>query len=407
MVLPRIWLAGGVRDLLLGREPKDFDIATNARPEQVRKLFRNCRLIGRRFRLAHVHFGYEIIEVATFRSSEVGNHDEQRHAHNGQILRDNVYGSLDEDVWRRDFTVNALYYNIADFSVVDFTNGIEDIKHGVIRIIGDAEQRYREDPVRMLRAVRFASKLGFRLETTTGQAIHELNHLLQNVSPARLFDEVIKLFHHGMAFMTFKLLRQYQLLNWLFPQLEQLLAVEDEASSTCQFINQALQNTDRRIVEGKPVIPAFLLAVFLWKPMQAKAAKLQQQHAMKAFPALELASTQVISQQLRHTSIPKRIINTIREIWDLQYRLNYRHGKKAFLQLNHPRFRAAYDFLLIRASAGENVQELADWWRDFSHGGDQQRHHLVDQLKRRQKSTRQRRSKNVSHRTSGSSNTES
>ncbi|MGH8513167.1 MAG: polynucleotide adenylyltransferase PcnB, partial [Gammaproteobacteria bacterium] len=260
-------VGGSVRDLLLGREPKDFDVATDALPEQVRELFRNCRLIGRRFRLAHVHFGRDIIEVATFRGADAAEEDGRVLTEDGRILRDNVYGNIDNDAWRRDFTVNALYYNIEDFSVVDYVGGMDDIKAGQIRVVGNTQQRFREDPVRMLRAVRFAVKLGFSIHPQTATPIFELAPLLSEIPPARLFEEILKLFLGGCAVQTFEQLRHYGLFGQLFPQVEACLS-EEEGGFPHMFLARALQNTDRRIAEGKPVTPAFLISALLWDPMR-------------------------------------------------------------------------------------------------------------------------------------------
>ena len=257
--------------MLLGREPKDFDVATNATPEQIRSVFRNCRLIGRRFLIAHVFYHQDIIEVTTFR----GHHDVEdgdNLTDEGRILRDNVYGTLEEDAWRRDFTVNALYYNIEDFSIIDYTGGVEDLKAGVLRLIGDPETRFREDPVRMLRAVRFSAKLGLKIDPETEKKIFELGYLLGDISSSRLFEEVLKMFHAGYALQTFEMLRHYGLFAHLFPQTEKSLACEDEAVHfPHMLLVNALKSTDQRVAEGKPVNPAFLIAALLWDPMLQKS----------------------------------------------------------------------------------------------------------------------------------------
>ena len=355
-------VGGGVRDLLLGREPKDFDIATDAHPDEVRSLFRNCRLIGRRFRLAHVRFGSEIIEVATFRAPHDGAEDESAGelSDEGRILRDNVYGSFEQDAWRRDFTINALYYNIRDFSVVDHTGAMADIAEGRMRLIGDPQVRYREDPVRMLRAVRFAAKLGFRIDPASEEPIFELADLLSDIAPARLFDEVLKLLHGGVALETFEQLRRYGLFRPLFPLTERALA-QEEQGYPMTFIARALENTDRRIAEGKPVTPAFLFAVLLWEPVRLRAAALMTE-GMGEIPALQVAAAEVTSEQLRHVAIPKRFSLPMREIWALQPRFEQRRGKRVERLLAHPRFRAAYDFMCLRAEVGEGDPELCEWW---------------------------------------------
>jgi len=387
-------VGGGVRDLLLGREPKDFDIATDASPDEVRSLFRNCRLIGRRFRLAHIMFGREIIEVATFRaqagddSAEDGGIEVEE---SGRLLRDNVFGTLEEDAWRRDFTINALYYNIEDFSVADYTNGMADIEAGLLRIIGEPEQRFREDPVRMLRAVRFAAKIGFRIDEASETKVFELGHLLDDIPAARLFDEVLKLFFGGCALQTFELLRHYNLFQYLFPQTEDELA-EEENHFPHTMLMRALQNTDDRIAQGKPVTPAFLYAALLWEPVRQEWL-LRQEEGVPEQPALTQAAQEVISLQLECTSLPRRFSTPMQEIWAMQPRLAKRSGKRAYRLLEHPRFRAAYDFLLLRAEAGEVGQDLADWWTSFQEVDDEQRKVMVRKLTPR-RSHRGRRSSN-------------
>ena len=364
-------VGGGVRDMLLGREPKDFDIATNARPEEVKKLFRNCLLIGRRFRLAHVRFEDEIIEVATFRAQGDGASDEEARTENGRILRDNVYGTLEEDAWRRDFTVNALYYNIQDFSVVDYVEGMLDLQNGMLRLIGQPQQRYREDPVRMLRAVRFAAKLGFRIHPESEAPIFELAHLLEDIPPARLFDEILKLFLGGCAVQAFELLRHYGLFGYLFPQTEACLAEEKDGFPLTLLI-RALQNTDVRIGEGKPVTPAFLYAALLWEPLRQAMAG-QEGKPVAEVQALQEAAAAIEARQVACTALPKRFAVPMREIWSLQIRLRRTNGLRPLRLLEHPRFRAAYDFMLLRRDAGEDVGELCQWWTEFQGLDDNER----------------------------------
>jgi len=356
-------VGGGVRDLLLGHAPKDFDVATDAHPEEVKKLFSNSRLIGRRFRLAHVFFGREIIEVATFRASqdEIDDIDEPDREHNdsGRILRDNVYGQIEDDVWRRDFTVNALYYDIADFSIIDYTSGMEDVKNRVLRLIGDPETRYREDPVRMLRAIRFAAKLGFSIHPESEKPIYQLGHLLADIPPARLFDEVLKLFHSGKANVSLQLLRQYDLLQYLFKQTDQQLRQGDEGFA--HFIERCLDSTDERINQDKPVTPAFLFAAMLWRPVSQLADELVAAGEPLSI-AMQNASSMVLSKQIRTISIPKRFSMVARDIWHLQHRFKYRHGRRAQALLGHKKFRAAYDFMCIRSQAGEISDDSCDWW---------------------------------------------
>ncbi len=358
------YLVGGcVRDLLLGHEPKDFDVATNASPEEVKKVFRNCRLIGRRFRLAHVFFGREIIEVATFRSSDSEDEGGRKIHEDGRLLRDNVFGSIEDDVWRRDFSVNALYYNIRDFSIVDYTGGMEDHAAGVLRLIGDPDTRYREDPVRMLRAVRFAVKLGFVLDEKTAQPIYDLASLLEGIPAARLYDEVLKMFLSGKAVQTFEMLRQYGLFAYLFPQSAQCLNSEEDDFPRV-FIARALENSDKRIAEEKSVTPYFLLSALLWESVQSQAKKAIGKGEDESF-AYQNAASQVLSKQVKSISMPKRVTQSMREVWQLQLRFNKRIGARPYRLFSHPRFRAAYDFLLLRAETGGTETELAEWWTRF------------------------------------------
>ncbi|HEX7080149.1 MAG TPA: polynucleotide adenylyltransferase PcnB [Gammaproteobacteria bacterium] len=353
-------VGGGVRDLLLERHPKDFDVVTDALPEEVDRLFRNCRLIGRRFRLAHVRFGRDIVEVATFRAAGNGADDDRSHSDTGRILRDNVYGTIDEDIWRRDFTVNALYYNIADFTVWDYTTGMEDIKSRTLRLIGDPETRYREDPVRMLRAVRLAAKLGFTIAPETAEPIPRLAELIADVPAARLFDEVLKLFHSGEALKTFELLREHGLFRYLFPQTAAVLE-GPEGEAALEFVRLGLANTDERVREDKPVTPTFLYAVFLWPVIRQVAAELERERWSPAL-ALTEAAHRVVAEQQRHTTFPKRYAIPMKEILAMQPRFENRRGARAARLLEHKRFRAAYDFLVLRSRSGEVDAELAEFW---------------------------------------------
>lgn len=365
-------VGGGVRDLLLGREPKDFDCVTDAEPEEIKRLFRSARLIGRRFRLAHVRFGPEIIEVATFRgpADDSGegaggdNSEDKRVSVSGRIVRDNVYGTtIEDDVWRRDFSVNCLYYDIRDFSVLDITGGLADLEAGILRIIGDPVHRYREDPVRMLRAVRFAAKLGFRLGEETGAAIPECAPLLAEIPPARLYEEVLKVFLGGAAVQSFELLHHYDLFKYLFAESAERMEAEPLSPGT-KLVLQALANTDQRIQEDKPVTPAFLFAALLWPAVEADAAA-HRERGLTAVQAMDAAGMDVLERQISQVSVPRRFSLASREIWSLQSRLEQRRGKRAVQLLGSPRFRAAYDFLLLRAEAGEEVAEMADWWTKF------------------------------------------
>jgi poly(A) polymerase len=354
------FLVGGcVRDILLGLHPKDFDVATNATPDEVRALFHNCRLIGRRFRLAHVRFGREIIEVATFRAAADHRDDDHALDDKGRIVRDNVYGTIDEDVWRRDFTCNALYYNIADFSIWDYTGGVEDVRHRRLELIGDPDERMREDPVRMLRAVRFAAKLGFTIDKTVERAIEKDLPLLANVPAARLFDEFLKLFETGFAAETFELLRKYALFGEMFPATEQ----EIEADPTfLEFVRAALSNTDRRFKDGKSVNPMFLLGVFLWASTQRLAAEHRQREKMSESQSISLAAYELSAQQQRRISVPKRFTVPMREMLALQPRFAQTRGKRAMKLLDHRRFRAAYDFMLLLAEVGQFDADTAAFW---------------------------------------------
>jgi poly(A) polymerase len=358
-------VGGAVRDLLLGIKPKDFDIATDATPEQVNKLFRNCRLIGRRFRLAHIHFGRLIIEVATFRaeheSSQSGHQDES-----GRIVRDNVFGELADDVWRRDFTANALYYDISDFSVIDFVGGFEDIKQRRLHLIGDVETRYREDPVRMLRALRFSAKLDFEIDEESRTPIFTLGHLLQDIPAARLYEEVLKLFHSGHALRSFELLQEFDLLKYLFPEAARSIENDD---GIVDMLTIAMNNTDERIRKDMRVTPAFLFAALLWHPVNSRVREMVE-GGMPYSVAIQKVATRVLSKQSASVSIPKRFTTVMRDIWGLQTRFHYRAGKRAAAVLDHPKFRAGYDFLCIRAAAGEKIidgdlEQDCQWWTEL------------------------------------------
>ncbi len=357
-----------MRDLLLGLEPKDFDIATNAHPEQVKQLFRNCRLIGRRFHLAHVRFGMEIVEVATFRAAHTqidddNSVDETGHRvldAGGRILRDNLYGTIEEDVWRRDFTANGLYYNIEDFSIWDYVGGVADANARVLKLIGDPETRYREDPVRMLRAMRFAAKLDFTLHPDTAAPIHSLARMLDSVPPARLFDEVLKMFFSGSALKSFDMLVAHGLLGHLFPDLG--TGIADPANvSAAKLVRLGLEGTDQRVRADKPVTPTFLFAVLMWPAIQSRARR-DASAAMTEIQALQTACDAVTARQMSRVAIPKRFTLPMRELIGLQPRFEKRDGRRALRLLDHPRFRAAYDFLLLRIAAGEVDPSLGEWW---------------------------------------------
>lgn len=368
-------VGGGVRDLLLGNHPKDFDVATNAKPEEVKRIFRSARIVGRRFQIVHVRMGREIIEVTTFR----GHHEESStsaRSEDGMLLRDNVYGTLETDAMRRDFTVNALYYTLKDFSVIDYCNGMQDLQQRTLRMIGDPATRYKEDPVRMLRALRFAAKLGFSLEPKTAKPIRDLGGLLLNVSDARLFEEVLKLFLGGSATATFNLMREYDLLVHLFPGTDSALKAGDELGAN--LVEQCMINTDKRIRADKTVTPAFIYAALLWPALQQQLQQLDGK--MTPTQAWAQAAQNVINQQLTRTAVPKRFLIPMREIWDLQQRLPSRLGMRALRTLDHPRFRAAYDFLLMREAAGEALDGLGVWWTNYQTANDEEREQMVKDI---------------------------
>ena len=358
------YLVGGcVRDSMLGAHPKDFDVATSATPEQVNQLFRNSRLIGRRFKLVHVLFGREVIEVATFRTSpkEEHNSNQASTGDSGMILRDNVYGNIDDDAMRRDFTINAMYYAVDDFTVLSYAGGYQDAQDKLIRLMGDPETRYREDPVRMLRAIRFAGKLNFEIEHKTKAPIEMMAPLMEQIPAPRLFEEVLKLFLSGNALVTYRLLREYKLFGELFPLTEQCVADDEYAA---RFVEQTMINTDTRIQSGKSVTPYYFFAALLWPSLQRVQAEFLEQ-GIPPQPSLHKAASRVIEQQLKRTSIPKRFTIPMKEIWDMQSRLERKRGKKAAEAAESNRFRAAYDFVLLREQCGENLKGLGDWWTQY------------------------------------------
>ena len=372
-------VGGAVRDLLRGEHPKDFDIATDATPESVTDLFRNSRIIGRRFRIVHVRFGREIIEVTTFRGHHNGDSAESgeketggnhsRQSASGRLLRDNVYGTLAEDAARRDLTVNALYYDAGKFEVFDHVHGLKDLEKRSICIIGDPEQRYTEDPVRMLRVVRFAAKLDFNIDPPTAKAIPRCAHLLAEIPAARLFDEFLKLFLAGAAARTMNKLLEYDLLRYLFPDTSARVQ-QDEFGMA--LIEAAMVNTDLRIAQDKPVTPAFILAALLW-PVVSQEFHRRKDDGDAPMVAMHSAGQEAISAAAQHLSIPRRFSQPMREIWEFQLRLQRRTGRKAAELVEHRRFRAAYDFMLLREQAGEDTGELGPWWTDFQQLSPEQR----------------------------------
>jgi len=358
-------VGGAVRDLLLGITPKDFDIATNATPEQVKPLFRRAFIIGRRFRLVHVHSGSEVLEVSTFRAAQTGDDATDEH---GRLISDNVYGLQWEDAKRRDFTINALYFDPETEEVWDYVGGVTDIRARRMKLIGPPVTRYREDPVRMLRAVRLAAKLGITIAPKTAAPIPKLAPLIQNVPPARLFDEMQKLLLSGHAAGTLKSLRAHGLHHGLLPLLDVVL----EQPLGGKFIDAALANTDLRVREDKGVSPAFLFATLLWHEVLVhwKTAK---DNGGKPLPALFDAMDHVLNAQAQRIAIPRRFEATIKEIWSLQPRFEQRAGSRPARLTEHPRFRAAYDFLAIRGESGEVPMALVDWWTRFQEAGDGER----------------------------------
>ena len=384
-------VGGGVRDLLLGKHPKDFDVTTDASPEKIRQLFGNSRIIGRRFRLVHVRYGRDIVEVATFRgqgvptdrdleedldlvedfeSEEEDDYPVERNSQTrastrpaGVLASDNVYGTMEEDASRRDFTINALFYCVKDSSVIDYCEGLHDLRAKQIRVIGNSEQRYREDPVRMLRAIRFAAKLGFMIEAKSAAPISDLAKLLSHVPPARLYDELVKLIVCGHSRPAFDLLQYYGLFEYVFPQTYHALQ-GDQSEAALRLINRALEETDARIVAEKTINPAFMIAILLWQPLQDQI-QVHLNDGNNLYVAMQLAQNDVIREQLQCFAAPRRTITSVREIWMLQYQLAQTRKHRILRAYEHPRFRAGYDFLLLRADAGEPVESLADWWTRF------------------------------------------
>lgn len=350
-------VGGAVRDLIAGITPKDYDIATDATPEEVRGLFRRARIIGRRFQIVHVMQGGETLEVSTFRAAHDTHTQKDEH---GRVLRDNVWGNQAEDAARRDFTVNALYYDPATETVIDYHHGVADIQQKTLRIIGEPRTRYREDPVRMLRAVRLSAKLGLAIDPSARTPIREMAELLENVPAARIFDEMLKLLFSGHAIDCIHRLRNEGLHHGLLPLLDVIL----EQPKGEKFLLLALENTDQRVRQGKSTSPGFLFATLLWHEVLVDWEKRKNNNEV-TIPALYEAMDGVLDQQAEKIAITRRIVSDIKEIWALQPRFDKRSGKSPLRLLEQPRFRAAYDFLLLRAQSGEIPMELADWWTRF------------------------------------------
>lgn len=360
-------VGGAVRDLLLGVKPKDFDIATDATPEQVKKLFRRAFIIGRRFQIVHVMFGQDLLEVTTFRGNGSDNAPKDEH---GRVLRDNNFGPQHEDAARRDFTINAMYYDPATQTVLDYHGGIEDIRAKLLRIIGMPEARYREDPVRMLRVVRFAAKLGFTIEPTTRAPIPVMAPLIDNVPAARVFDEMLKLLLSGHALACLKELRSAGLHHGLLPLLDVVL----EQPIGMKFVTLALESTDNRVKAGKGVSPGFLFASLLWHQVLEKWTAYRAA-GESPIPALHLAADAVLETQTENLALQRRIATDMRDIWAMQPRFERRAGRAPYKLLEHPRFRAGYDFLLLRCQSGELPAEIGEWWTEFyaAEGGERER----------------------------------
>ncbi|MGR3808477.1 polynucleotide adenylyltransferase PcnB [Pasteurella testudinis] len=375
-------VGGCLRDLLLEKKPKDFDVATNASPEQIKKVFqRQCRLIGRRFRLAHIMFGRDVIEVATFRAEHQDDHHDELSRQNadGMLLRDNVFGNLENDAKRRDFTVNSLYYDPKNNVLIDYFNGVDDLHTGKLCLIGDAETRYQEDPVRMLRAIRFMAKLDMFLERSSEAPMKSCAPLLKNIPAARLFDESLKLLQSGSGLKTYELLKQYDLLQYLFPSLMPFFT-EKQDSLAERMIRTALQSTDERIRDNLRVNPAFLFAAFFWYPLREKMDQLKNEAGLNNFDAFSVAASEVLDGLCRALAVPKRHTIVVREIWALQLQLPKRSGNRAEKTLAQPKFRAGYDLMTMRAELeGGELIELAAWWHEYQLSNPQQREHLMVQ----------------------------
>lgn len=384
-------VGGSIRDLLLEQKPKDFDVATNAKPEEIRKIFPNCRLIGRRFRIAHILFRYEIVEVTTFRGmpDKTKNHPTHQIRSNeqGMLITDNQYGTIEEDAERRDFTVNSFYYDPSTHTIIDFCSGVKDLKAHKLVMIGQPSIRLREDPVRMLRAARLSAKLGFAIDAAIEAETKLLGTLLYSVPPARLFDEAVKLFLMGYGEKTFSVLCQQGLLSTLYPATAESL---QKIPQSAQLIQQALYNTDQRIHDHKKVTPAFLYAALLWQPM---LHQLEQRKAIESlFPALYHSMSHTIAQQTKITAIPRVLALYIRDIWEIQIRFAQKSPKSLDLLLEHEHFRAAYDFLLLRAESGEGdeARELAAWWTQYQNSPAEKRREMQKEIKNPPKKNNQR-----------------
>ncbi len=402
------YLVGGcIRDWLMGKSPKDFDISTNATPEQVKRLFKRSRIIGRRFKIVHVYLNYrEYIEIATFRAAPVGEgqHAQSIHSQNdkGRLVRDNVYGTIEEDAFRRDFSANALYYDPTNTIVLDYTGGLQAIKQRKLEVIGRAEQRFAEDPVRMLRALRFMAKLGFEISPDLSQLIHAQVHLIHDVSNARLYDETFKLFHHAHGVKSWSRLKEYGLVDILFPLTANSLSKQtSQPGNVDAFIDIALKNTDRRVGQNKPVIPAFFFAVILWHAFQYQ--RKNSKSLPKGRQGTYIVADKIILEQIPRIAIPKRVSMVVMEIWDMQHALEQRRPKQILRILENKRFRAAYDFLLLRQKIDEAAEEITVWWTKIQDVDESARLQMIQALPQahgrnkpnRKRSNRSRRNNNL------------
>ena len=377
-------VGGCVRDLLLGISPKDFDVATNAKPNEIKNLFKRSRIVGRRFQIVHVQFGREIIEVTTFRSNIVNNkfrsksnNRQLEQSSSGMLTRDNIFGSIHQDASRRDLSINALYYDPTSNSIHDFSGGLQDLADRKIRIIGDPVTRYKEDPVRLLRVARFAAKLGFDVDSDTFKPIKKMADSLCHVSAPRMFDETLKLFMNGQGLASFKLLVDYGLFAQIAPQTYRLF--QQETKFARELVEQAMTNTDLRIKAQKRVTPAFIYAALLWPAVQKIALDYQKQgHAPSL--ALNKAANEAIGNQIPITAIPRKFTLAMREIWSLQLMLTRRGGSRAQRLMEHPRFRAAYDFVLLREQTGEDLNGLGHWWTIYQEANQEERQAMIAKL---------------------------
>ena len=386
-------VGGGVRDLILGGSPKDFDIATNATPEMVQKVFRRAKIIGRRFKIVHVRMGREVFEVTTFRGShtDAGGRKHAVQSEKGILLRDNVYGDLESDAFRRDFSINALYYDPSTEEIIDYCGGLDDLSARRLSIIGDPSARYKEDPVRMLRAIRFMAKLALKIDPATEAPIKEHSEYLREIPPARLFDETLKLFLSGSAAATIDKLHEYHLLQHLFPSAAR--GLDGDSTIFQNMLRNSAVNTDKRIRQEKRVTPAFIYASMLWPALQTEMDRLRPDMRCSEQELMFQAANGVIVEQQQKTSIPKRFLIPMRDIWGLQLRLERRDPKRALSLLEHPKFRAGYDFLLLREQSGEVTDSLGDWWTKFQFAEAEEQTQMLSAFKSKSPRRRSRRRK--------------